>query len=326
MDISEIINLSEFISSDLVKVVGLGNAGCEVVKMIRNHSQGEFLTICFNSDKAYFESNPHDNHFLIGEELTNGMGCDSDRLLAKEVIKSNKDFILSIIGQADLVILVAGFGGGFGTVGVVQISKWLAQKGVSTLAIVSLPFDDESKDKVALAKRAFKKMHERSSKMLLLPLSKRFEHQTKLLSTAEMYQQANWEMTTMVLGISDIIFQAGVINLDIVDVKTILLSGVEVYHTYIEIDFAGKNNPDLLIEDMIQQVQHHFKQLGHKLSKSKSLLINIIGGEDLGLREINKIVSGINSFVKEDIEVILGTSLKSGFNNKRAVHVYSVHE
>jgi cell division protein FtsZ len=283
-----------------IKVVGVGGAGGNAINnMIASSLQGvEFIGI--NTDMQALETNLAPVKVQIGANLTRGLGAGSDPQIGREAALEDNSAIAEYLEGSDMVFITAGMGGGTGTGAGPVIANIAKELGAITVAVITKPFFYEGKIRYANAEEGIKELRQNVDTLIVIPndkISIVVEKGTPLLKS---FAVANDVLRQAVQGISDIILIPGLINVDFADVKTIIEDkGRGVMGSGIgrgdngAMEAAKKaiNNP-LLEESSIEG--------------AKGILVNITGGLELSLHDIQEAVSFIYDSAHEEVHLIFG--------------------
>ncbi|GAB6182507.1 cell division protein FtsZ [Thermodesulfovibrio hydrogeniphilus] len=298
-----------------IKVIGVGGAGTNAVNtMISAGIKGvEFIAV--NTDIQHLEISLAPLKVQIGKELTRGLGAGSDPELGKKAALEDKNTLMSCIEGADLIFITAGMGGGTGTGAAPVIASMAKELGILTVAVVTKPFYFEGKKRLHNAVVGLKELKKYVDTVIVIPNDRIHLIVDKGTPLVKSFAIANDILRQAVQGISDLILNPGFINRDFADVKTIIeKSGKAIIGLGTcfkeegarEAALRAINNP-LLEETSIEG--------------AKRILINITGGFDLTLDEVQEIAGTIYDVAHEDANIIFGTVIKPEIENEIFVTV-----
>ncbi len=298
-----------------IKVIGVGGAGTNAVNtMISAGIKGvEFIAV--NTDIQHLEISLAPLKVQIGKELTRGLGAGSDPELGKKAALEDKNTLMSCIEGADLIFVTAGMGGGTGTGAAPVIASMAKELGILTVAVVTKPFYFEGKKRLHNAVVGLKELKKYVDTVIVIPNDRIHLIVDKGTPLVKSFAIANDILRQAVQGISDLILNPGFINRDFADVKTIIeKSGKAIIGLGTcfkeegarEAALRAINNP-LLEETSIEG--------------AKRILINITGGFDLTLDEVQEIAGTIFDVAHEDANIIFGTVIKPEIENEIFVTV-----
>ncbi|NWF76509.1 MAG: cell division protein FtsZ [Nitrospirae bacterium] len=298
-----------------IKVVGVGGAGGNAINnMIASNLQGvEFIAI--NTDMQALDTNLAPIKVQIGANLTRGLGAGSDPKIGREAALEDNSAIAEHLEGSDMVFITAGMGGGTGTGAGPVIANIAKELGAITVAVITKPFFYEGKIRYANAEEGIKELRQNVDTLIVIPndkISMVVEKGTPLLKS---FAVANDVLRQAVQGISDIILIPGLINVDFADVKTIIEDkgrGVmgsgygKGENGATEAAKKAINNP-LLEESSIEG--------------AKGILVNITGGLELSLHDIQEAVSFIYDSAHEEVHLIFGAVINPDITDEVQVTV-----
>lgn len=298
-----------------IKVVGVGGAGGNAINnMIASNLQGvEFIAI--NTDMQALDTNLAPIKVQIGANLTRGLGAGSDPKIGREAALEDNSAIAEHLEGSDMVFITAGMGGGTGTGAGPVIANIAKELGAITVAVITKPFFYEGKIRYANAEEGIKELRQNVDTLIVIPndkISIVVEKGTPLLKS---FAVANDVLRQAVQGISDIILIPGLINVDFADVKTIIEDkgrGVmgsgcgKGENGATEAAKKAINNP-LLEESSIEG--------------AKGILVNITGGLELSLHDIQEAVSFIYDSAHEEVHLIFGAVINPDISDEVQVTV-----
>lgn len=283
-----------------IRVVGVGGAGGNAINnMIASNLHGvEFIAI--NTDLQVLESSLASVKIQVGKELTRGLGAGSNPGIGRQAAIDDRDAIMECLDGCDMVFITAGMGGGTGTGAAPVVASIAKELGALTVGVVTKPFFYEGKKRAQNAEEGMKELSTCVDTMIVIPndrISLVVEKGTPMLKS---FAIANDVLKHAVQGISDIILVPGLINVDFADVKTIMESmGRAVMGSGSAkgeggaFEAAKKAISNPLLEDS-------------SIEGAKGILINITGGLELSLSEVQAATSLIFDSAHEDVNVIFG--------------------
>lgn len=289
-----------------IKVVGIGGGGSNAVKRMLEENMHSVEFIAVNTDVQvlnHYSSQVKDKSlvtFPIGKDLTHGLGAGGRPDIGKKAAEEDSENIENLLKGSDMVFLTAGMGGGTGTGAISVFGKIAKKVGALTVAVVTLPFDFEGKRKMQLAQEGVKELTECVDAIIVIPNQKLFKVAENTTSVLNAFKLADDVLLNGVKGISDLITNTGLINVDFNDLKAIMdCSGAALMGIGVgqgengDLDAATHaiNNP--LLEDI-------------SIKGAKGVLINVTGGEDLTLNSLKRIVDFIQEYVDENASVKSG--------------------
>ncbi|MCD6435063.1 MAG: cell division protein FtsZ [Clostridiales bacterium] len=283
-----------------IKVIGIGGAGNNAVnRMIDNQLKGvKFIAV--NTDQQDLYSSKAELKVQIGENVTKGLGAGSKPEIGEESAIESRDKIQQILTDTDMLFITAGMGGGTGTGAAPIIAEVAKEMGILTVGVVTKPFTFEGRKRMKNAAAGIDKLKENVDTLLAIPNDRLLELVERKTSIVDAFKVADDVLRQGVQGISDLIAIDGLVNLDFSDIETIMLgSGIAHMGTG---RATGENRA---IEAAKQAILSPL--LETTIQGANGVLINITGGSNLGIHEVNDAVQLITENVSEDAEIIFGT-------------------
>jgi cell division protein FtsZ len=298
-----------------IKVIGVGGAGGNAINtMIASNLQGvEFIAI--NTDTQALETSLAPVTVQIGNNLTRGLGAGSNPQLGKEAAIEDKTAIAEVIEGSDMVFITAGMGGGTGTGAGPIIAEIAKELGAITVAIVTKPFFYEGKIRCSNADEGIKELKKHVDTVIVIPndrISLVVEKGTPIMKS---FAIANDVLKQAVQGISDIILIPGLINVDFADVKTI----IEDKGRGVMGSGSGKGDGGALEAAKKAITNPLLEEIS--IEGSKGILINITGGLELSLNDVQEAASFVYDSAHEDVHLIFGAVLDPDIDDEVRVTV-----
>jgi cell division protein FtsZ len=299
----------------IIKVIGAGGGGCNAVnRMIQCEVQGvEFIAT--NTDRQALNRSKAEVTLAIGSKLTSGLGAGGKPEIGEKAAMEDREIIANAVKGADMVFVTAGMGGGTGTGAAPVIAQVARECGALTVGVVTKPFSFEGRYKMRLAEEGIAKMREAVDTLIVIPNQRLFSSVERKTTIPEAFLVADDILRQGVQGISDLITETGLVNIDFADIKTIMygqgdaLMGIGIGSGENRASLAANNaidNP--LLEDTT-------------LEGAQRLLINIAGGDNLTLVELEEVAQIVTEKADDDALIIYGTSLDSKLGDKLQVTV-----
>ena len=282
-----------------IKVVGIGGAGTNAVnRMVDSGVKGvEFIAV--NTDVQQLDVCDADVKIHIGQEITHGLGGGADPEVGREAMEVSRDQIKAVLRGADLVFVTAGEGGGTGTGGAPVVAAVAREMGALTIAIVTSPFGFEGNRRRRQAKEGIDALREVADTVIAIPNDRLLAVVERNTSVVEAFRHADDILRQGVQGITDLITVPGLINLDFADVRTIVKGAGTAL---LGIGKADGENRAAAAADMAI----HSPLLETSIEGACGLLLNITGGADLTLFEVNEAAGVIAEAADDDANIIFG--------------------
>lgn len=297
-----------------IKVVGVGGAGCNAVdRMIESNLKGVSF-IAVNTDKPVLNRSKAETKIQIGEKLTRGLGAGGNPEVGQKSAEESLDQIEAMLEGADMVFITCGMGGGTGTGAAPIIAKAARAAGALTVGVVSKPFSFERRKRMEHAELGIKFLKNYVDSLVIVPNDKLIQISDKNTTMLDAFAKADEVLKDGVEGISSLISDDGLINLDFADVKTVM-SDRGVAHMGVGVA-SGENRVQEAIKNAVES-----PLLETSIKGAKAVLLNIIGGPDLGMLEVTDAADLIAKDCDEDAIIIFGTSIREDMESSIKVIV-----
>ncbi len=282
-----------------IKVIGIGGGGNNAInRMIDAGLKGvEFISV--NTDAQALYSSKADKKIQIGEKLTKGLGAGANPEIGKKAAEESKDVVEESLKGADMIFITAGMGGGTGTGAAPIVAEISKNLGILTVGVVTKPFTFEGKKRQTNAEIGITDIKNNVDTLITIPNDRLLSIAEKKTSILEAFKMADDVLRQGVQGISDLIAVPGLINLDFADVKTIMLS-TGLAHMGI-----GKGSGEKRATEAAKQAISS-PLLETSIEGAKGVLLNITGGANLGLLEVNEAAELISSVADPEANIIFG--------------------
>ncbi|MFH1760462.1 MAG: cell division protein FtsZ, partial [bacterium] len=280
-----------FDASAKIKVIGVGGAGGNAVNHMVNEGLENVEFISINTDAQDLNNNKASNRIQIGEKITKGLGAGADPSTGKAAMEEDRNTIAEKIKGADMVFITAGMGGGTGTGGAPVVAEICQEMGILTVGIVTRPFIFEGPVRMTRANSGIEELRKYVDTIIVIPNQKLLSVVQKGTSLVNSFKIADDILYHATRGISDLITVNGLVNIDFADARTIMSNmGDAIMGTGIG---EGENMAVTAVERAI-----HSPLLDDvSIKGAKGILINITGGADMSLHDVNDATEIINSEV-----------------------------
>ncbi|MBF8982235.1 cell division protein FtsZ [Lutibacter sp. B2] len=297
-----------------IKVIGVGGGGNNAVnRMIESQLQGvEFIAI--NTDKQALFTSKAEHRIQIGDKLTRGLGAGANPDIGRKAAEESKEDICKALQGADMVFVTAGMGGGTGTGAAPVVAQIAKEMGILTVGVVTKPFTFEGKRRMQHAEKGIKDLKEKVDTLVTIPNDRLLQVIEKKTSIMEAFKIADDVLKQGVQGISDLIAVPGLVNLDFADVKTIM---VEQGLAHMGVGMASGENR--AVEAAKQAIQSPL--LETSIQGAKGVLLNITGGSNLGLFEVNEAAELVSQAADPDANIIFGAVIDESLKDELVITV-----
>jgi cell division protein FtsZ len=298
-----------------IRVVGVGGGGGNAINsMIDKGLHGvDFFAI--NTDLQALERNLASNKIQIGKNLTRGLGAGADPSIGHRAVEEDRDEITRALSGSDMVFITAGMGGGTGTGGAPLVANIAKSLGALVVGIVTRPFNCEGKKRAAQAETGLEELKKQVDTLIVIPNQKLLSIVDRNTPLKEAFDIANQVLHGATRGISELITVPGLINVDFADVRTVMRemgdavmgSGIATgENRAVEAAHLAISSP--LLEDV-------------SISGAQGVLVNITGGANMTLVEVDEATEIIREAAGEEANVILGAVIDGAVENEVMVTV-----
>ena len=313
MSLIEFENENDY--SAIIKVVGVGGGGSNAVNsMVADNIRGVEFIIA-NTDVQSLDKSECPGKVQIGAELTRGLGAGSNPETGRNAAEESENIIRDMLGGSDMVFITAGMGGGTGTGAAPVISRIAKETGALTVGVVTKPFPFEGKRRMKQAEEGIAELKEVVDTLIVIPNQKLLSYVGQQTSFKEAFSMVDDILKQAVCSISDLIVIPGLINLDFADVKCIMGSmGKALMGSGTA---AGENRA---VEAAQKAISSPLLDEA-TVDGARGILINITGGENLTLMEINEASEMIQKNAHEDAHIIFGSVIDQQMEDEMRVTV-----
>lgn len=291
-----------------IKVIGVGGGGNNAVnRMIdANITSAQFVAI--NTDKQALLLSKAEHRLQIGEKLTRGLGAGADPEVGQKAADESKASISEMLKDCDLVFITAGMGGGTGTGAAPVVAQIAKEMGILTIAVVTKPFGFEGKTRIDNCEKGLENLRKFVDTLVVIPNDKLLKLVPKGTPIIEAFMYADDVLKQGIQGISDLIVTPSLINLDFADVRSIM-KGRGLAHMGIG-RAKGENRT---IEAVRQAVSSPL--LETTIEGATGVIINVKGGLDLSLDEVNEAADLVKEVVDSNCNIIFGSGIDESLND-----------
>jgi cell division protein FtsZ len=298
-----------------VKIIGIGGGGNNALNTMISYSLSGVDFIAANTDAQALAANMAPIKLQLGASLTKGLGAGANPEIGRKAALEDVEKIREVLKGADMAFITAGLGGGTGTGGAPVIAEVAREMGTLTVAIVTKPFHFEGKKRMKQAEEGLANLRMTADALITIPNQRLLSISGKSMTLLEAFKKADEILYHAAKGISDIIVGQGIINLDFADVRTVMSeTGMALMGTGIasgenrSVEAAQKAISSPLLEDIT-------------IEGARGLLINITGGQNMTLNEINEATTLIQKEAHEEANIIWGMVIDEAMKEELRVTV-----
>src|SRR5579871_5653901 len=298
----------------VIKVVGIGGGGVNAVnRMIDAGLKGvEFIAI--NTDAQALLMSDADVKLDIGRQLTRGLGAGSDPEVGRQAAEEHREEIEEVLKGADMVFITAGKGGGTGTGGAPVVAETAKSLGALTIGVVTRPFSFEGRRRAVQAESGIQRLKEKVDTLIIIPNDRLLSVSNEKTSMVNAFKMADEVLLQGVQGITDLITVPGLINTDFADVKMVMTNaGTAIMGIGSSIgEGRAANAARAAITSPLLEAS---------IEGARGMVLNIAGGSDLGLFEVNEAAEIIHAVAHPDANIIFGAVIDENMDDQVRVTV-----
>ena len=290
-----------------IVIVGCGGAGNNTVNRLYNIGVDGAESIAINTDKQHLQMVEADTKILVGKSLTEGLGAGGDPTIGERATEMAQSTIKDVLGEADLVFVTAGMGGGTGTGAAPVVSKIAKEQGAIVVGMVSTPFNVE-RARTVKAEEGLEKLRDEADSIIVLDNNRLLDYVPNL-PIGKAFSVMDQIIAETVKGISETITQPSLINLDYADMTTIMNQGG------VAVMLVGETQDKNKTDEVVRDAMNH-PLLDVDYRGAQGGLVHITGGPDLTLKEAEGIANNITERLEASANVIWGARIRDEYKGK----------
>ncbi|MFP8888309.1 cell division protein FtsZ [Natrialbaceae archaeon A-CW2] len=290
-----------------IVIIGCGGAGNNTINRLYNIGVEGADTIAINTDKQHLKMIEADTKILVGKSLTNGLGAGGDPDMGERATEMAQGTIKDVLGDADLVFVTAGMGGGTGTGAAPVAAKIAKEQGAIVVGMVSTPFNVE-RARTVKAEEGLERLREQADSIIVLDNNRLLDYVPNL-PIGKAFSVMDQIIAETVKGISETITQPSLINLDYADMSTIMNQGG------VAVMLVGETQDKNKTEEVVRDAMNH-PLLDVDYRGASGGLVHITGGPDLTLKEAEGIADNITERLEASANVIWGARIQENYKGK----------
>ena len=290
------------VSSAVIKVMGVGGGGCNAVNSMidSNVDSAEFIAV--NTDNQALLLSKAETCIQIGEKLTKGLGAGSNPDVGEAAAEESKDEIEKVLQGTDLLFIASGMGGGTGTGAASVIARIARELGILTVAVVTKPFSFEGKVRNENANKGIANLRKYVDTLVIIPNDKLLQFLPAQIGMLDAFKVADDMLKQGIIGIVDLIATPSLINLDFADVNTVMRD-----QGLAHMGIGRAKGENRVIESVRQAVSSPL--LETTIEGAKSVILNVTGGKDLMLSEVNEAAVLVQGIIDSSANIIFGATI-----------------
>lgn len=303
--IKEEFNLESY--KPKIQIIGIGGMGCNVVSKMSELTVRGAETLIMNTDAAHMVMCNANRKFLLGKDVTKGLGAGGEPEIGKKAAEESRTELKELLKDSNLVFLITGLGGGTGTGAAPIIARIAKEQGAVVIGAVTLPFKIEGA-RISKAEDGLYQLRQCCDTVIVIENQKLLEYGGNL-PLKEAFKLGDEVVSQMIKGITETISQPSLVNLDYADVKTIMKAG-----GVSTIGIGVADSSDRAKEAVSRALKHPLLQVDY--SGATGALIQIIGGPDLKLEEVNSIGESVTKHLSPESQTIWGARILDDYEGK----------
>ena len=296
----------------IIKLIGVGGAGSNAVDRLKMNDPGGVQMATVNTDSQALASSPVDEKILIGGAVTRGLGAGGDTELGRLAAESDRDNISRALRGADLVFIVAGMGGGTGSGAAPVVAEAASAEGALVIGFVTLPFSFEGGRRLKQADEGLAALRQVCDAVIPLPNDVLLQQVDDDASVLDAFSRADEWIDRAIRSIWSMLFRTGLINIDFSGLRTAFVE--RGGKTLFGLGFGqGEDAVEQAIDSLLLCPLLHTPEFSRKADR---LLVNIIGGPDLALTEVNLIMTAVSENFGRNAHVVMGAVIDGSWREK----------
>ena len=313
------INLSvpqhQYSPKPRITVIGVGGGGCNAVNNMISSQLAGIEFVVTNTDVQALEQSLADRRIVLGRQTTGGLGVGARPEHGRAAAEEATDELMEVLEGTHMVFIAAGMGGGTGTGAAPVIARLARENGILTVGVVTKPFTFEGPTRMQIAETGIAEMQQYVDTLIVIPNQHLFRVATEKTTCAEAFSMADEVLHSGVRGVTDLMLVPGLINLDFADIRTVMSEmGKAVMGT-------GEAEGEDRAEDAAEAAISNPLLEDASMKGARGVLINITGGSDMTLYEVDKAASRIGQEVDAEATIIFGSTIDETFDGRMRVSV-----
>jgi cell division protein FtsZ len=301
-----------------IMVVGVGGGGCNAVDGMAVDWDNGPVVVAVNTDTQALSGLRKATPLGIGEKITRGMGTGGDRTIGRLAAEDDSEKLRNLCVAKDLVIVVTALGGGTGTGAAPVVARAAHETGALVIAFATLPFSFEGEHRMAQARQGVAELRDQADVVIVVPNQGLFAAAGGNATAEEAFRQADYILSMGVFAIWKLLTQRGLINIDFATLRVVArCSGGVSAFSY------GEGRGFTRAEEAAQAALHSplLDAGAALLANAESVLISILGGPDMAIREVESIMNAIRKVVRKDAHIFMGTAIDEHWRDTVSVTI-----
>jgi cell division protein FtsZ len=297
----------------VLKVIGLGGGGCNAIERMMAFNLRGIEFIAANTDRQILQSNSAPIKIQLGPLVTRGLGAGGDPMVGKKAAEESRNELKEALAGADMVFLTAGMGGGTGTGAISVAAEVAREQGAAVIAIVTTPFSFEMGKRQKNARFGMEALRQHTHTLLAIPNDRLIYVAPRNLPMEVAFRLADDVLRQAVQGISEVIFEPGLINVDYAHVERMIRLGGGALMS------IGQGHGDRKVIQALEQALHHPLLEDINLENAAGIIANFSGGDDLTLSEIDHALRHLQTQTGDQTEIVMGVMQDTQMTHKAQI-------
>jgi len=300
-----------------VLLIGVGGGGCNAVAHMHSGWREGPDIIAVNTDAQSLAACPVTRRIQIGQNLTEGLSAGGEAAVGKLAAEEEEDVIREIIGQYDLVFIVASLGGGTGSGAAPVIARIARESGALAIGFAALPFSFEGERRRKLAEESLEEFRESSDVVITLPNQMLPDLLGEDTSLSEAFGKVDMMVGVAIRTIWKLLAQSGIINLDLADLSQL----VENSGGSCRFGYGEGRGPNKVADAIASVLKGPLLNEGKVLADAPALLVSLVGGTDLTLSAVQKLMSQLAALARQDVRFFMGAAVDETWTDRVAITI-----
>lgn len=302
-------------SPDKIAVIGIGDGGCNAIASMVNQWENGPMLIAINTDAQALYAIQAPQRIQIGKKLTRGLGTGGDAELGRLAAEDDFGTLRDLFTGIDLVFLVTALGGGTGTGAAPILARAAHESGALVIAMATLPFDFEGTQRSSLARKCLMELQDQADVVIAVPNQALAATAGAGATAAEAFRQADYLISMGVFAMWKLLVQRGIMNVDFATLRTVARcsGGISIF------SYGEGKGSDRAATAVNGALHSPLAENGQALAEAESVLVSILGGTDMTLREVESIMTAIKNFCRPNAHLTVGTTIDPHWQNTVSV-------
>lgn len=293
------------LTTDHILVAGVGGGGCNAVDSMTAQWENGPALVAINTDTQALDGSRTSRRLAIGRKIANGMGTGGDAEVGRLAAEDDVESLRELFVGTQLAFIVATLGGGTGTGAAPVVARAAQEAGALVIAFATLPFDFEGERRLSQAKQGLARLRDEADIVIVVPNQDLFAAAGGQKSAEEAFHLADYQLGMGVFAIWKLLVTRGVINLDFAALRTVARGSDDTS----VFSYGEGKGTDRATDAVTAALTSPLVAGGQTVAEAESLIVSILGGPDLTLREIETIMTAVRSVTRKDAHLIMGTAI-----------------